>query len=243
MLTLVCGSDFRYFKYLRRLIGNVLDVITNEIYKDTKINFIVYDLGLKEEELKEIEQFPHIIIESFNYSIYPEHVSLEKYNGQMCNYSWKPIIIYDVCEKYGDLVHWMDTRNLYNKNDIFKNMINWLNTNYFFTPTSNANVQKWTHEKCIEYMKEHGSEKYLNNSNRNAALIGINYNIDWCKELIKEWKNCALIKECICPEGSHRRNHRQDQAVLTILFYKYHEKYDFKLKDDYMKIAIHQNKL
>jgi hypothetical protein len=35
-----------------------------------------------------------------------------------------------------------------------------------------------------------------------------------------EWKDLALIKECICPDGSDRYNHRQDHAVLSILFYK-----------------------
>ena len=29
-----------------------------------------------------------------------DYVSLEKFNGNNCSYAWKPIIIYDVCEKY-----------------------------------------------------------------------------------------------------------------------------------------------
>ena len=31
-------------------------------------------------------------------------------------------------------------------------------------------------------------------------------------------------KECIIPEGSDRLNHRQDQAILSILYYRYHNK-------------------
>jgi hypothetical protein len=32
----------------------------------------------------------------------------------------------------------------------------------------------------------------------------------------------ACIKECIAPHGSSRENHRQDQAVFTVLYYNYH---------------------
>ena len=30
------------------------------------------------------------------------------------------------------------------------------------------------------------------------------------------WEQCALARDCICPAGSSRRNHRQDQAALTL---------------------------
>jgi hypothetical protein len=34
---------------------------------------------------------------------------------------------------------------------------------------------------------------------------------------VNRWKECAVTKECIAPEGSNRKNHRQDQAVLSVL--------------------------
>ena len=173
-------------------------------------------------EIKEIKLFPYVILENFDFNKYPEHVSLEKYNGHNCSYAWKPIIIYDVCEKYGGLIHWMDTKNLYSD---FNNLIQILETEYVYTPISSGTIKKWTHPKCLEYMNEY---KYINQRARNGAVIGINYNIDWVKQLIKEWKDLALKKDCICPDGSDRSNHRQDQAVLSILFYKYQDIYKFK---------------
>jgi len=57
--------------------------------------------------------------------------------------------------------------------------------------------------------------------NRNGACMGFNTKIDLVKDFITEFYNCAMDKNCIAPDGSSRRNHRQDQAVFTILFYKY----------------------
>jgi len=36
--------------------------------------------------------------------------------------------------------------------------------------------------------------KYGNIEQRSAGVIAINYNISWVKELIKEWRDLALIK-------------------------------------------------
>ena len=34
---------------------------------------------------------------------------------------------------------------------------------------------------------------------------------------LDEWVDCALHKECVCPEGSSRASSRQDQAALTLV--------------------------
>jgi hypothetical protein len=39
------------------------------------------------------------------------------------------------------------------------------------------------------------------------------------EELARPWYECALTRQCIAPDGSNRRNHRQDQAALTVLAY------------------------
>jgi len=231
MLTLITAANTGYyFNMLKQLLNNVIEVSNS---KNIQIRVIVYNLGMNESEIKEIKLFQYVTLENFDFNKYPEHVSLEKYYGFNCTYAWKPIIIYDVCEKYGGLVHWMDTRNLYYD---FKNLIKILESEYIYCPISSGTVKKWTHPKCLDYMNGH---KFINYSPRNAAIIGINYNIDWVKNFIKKWRDLALIKECICPDGSDRSNHRQDQAVLTILFYKYLEIYNFKNICHYADLSIH----
>jgi hypothetical protein len=231
MLTLVTGSNSRYFNFLKQVLNNITNLIEKNNYKN--INIVVYDLGITLNELNELKLFTNIVIEKFDFNKYPEHVSLEKYNGNNCSYAWKPTIIYEVCEKYGGLVHWMDTRNLYSN---FNNLIDVLTNVYIYSPASSGNIEKWTHEKTLKYMDGY---KYQEKICRGAGIFGINYDIDWCKDFVKEWKDLALIKECICPEGSDRSNHRQDQAVLNILYYKYCEKYNFKIIDHYIDLSVH----
>ena len=232
MLTLVTGADTKYFKFLKQLLNNVIKISNS---KNINIRIIVYDLGMNKNEIDEIKKFSYVTLESFNFDKYPEHVSLEKYNGFNCSYAWKPIIIHEVCEKYGGLVHWMDTRSLYYD---FNNMINILKNDFIYTPTSSGNVKKWTYPTTLEYMNGY---KYIDRECRAGGIFGINYDIDWCKEFVEEWKNLALVKECICPENSNRDNHRQDQAVLTILFYKYQEKYNFKYINYYVDLTVHNS--
>ena len=76
---------------------------------------------------------------------------------------------------------------------------------------------------------------------RNGACVAFNYSIDWVKTFVKEYRDLACIKECIAPEGSSRSNHRQDQSVLSILFYKYHRKYNFKYTKKFLGFGIQRD--
>jgi len=40
------------------------------------------------------------------------------------------------------------------------------------------------------------------------------------REIVVPWRTGALDKDCIAPAGSSRRNHRQDQALLSYLVHK-----------------------
>lgn len=231
MLTLVTGANTgKYFQLLRKNLNNVIKV-SNE--KNIEIQIIVYNLGMTNNEADEIKLFSYVTLKEFDFNKYPEHVSLEKYYGLNCNYAWKPIIIHEVCEKYGGMVHWMDSANLYSD---FTNLIQILKENYIYTPISSGTIKEWTFPTCLNYMKGY---KYQNYPPRGAGIFAVNYDIEWVKKFVKEWKELALIKECICPEGSNRNNHRQDQALLSILYYKYQEIYNFNMINYLVDLSIH----
>ena len=70
--------------------------------------------------------------------------------------------------------------------------------------------------------------------------------------LASQWSKYSQIEECIAPKNSNRFNHRQDQAVLTLLIYlnniqntlsKYYKIYGIKIGQTFNKFYIQLNKL
>ena len=50
-----------------------------------------------------------------------------------------------------------------------------------------------------------------------GAIVGFDLSHSPARKLLAAWLSCALHRECIAPVGSHRGNHRQDQAELTVI--------------------------
>ena len=50
----------------------------------------------------------------------------------------------------------------------------------------------------------------------NGAFIGLHTGSETARAILREWRACSLDLECIAPGNSTRRDHRQDQAALTV---------------------------
>lgn len=218
--TFITGADESHYETLRQFLFNI------KKYENKEENrIIVYDLGLHLEHLNELKTlFPNYIYKIFDYSKYPKYFNIRINAGE---YAWKPTIIKEVCEKYGNIVIWVDAGTLFTKSQ--DNLKRILNNDYIFTPLSCHTIEKWTHPKTLQYMNWDSLGLDLKLIPRAGGFFGINYNISWCKEFVGEWARLAKIKECIAPEGSSRENHRQDQSILSILYYQYQKKYGFKM--------------
>ena len=231
---IVTAASQNHLKTLVQFINSFL-----KFYIDSKhVTLIVYDLGIETiywEDLKNSTKLiKNIIYKVFDYSKYPSYLNVNINAGE---YAWKPVIIYDTCVEFNDIVIWFDSGNLFLKP--LDMLHGHLLQNHLYSAISGGNILRWTHPKTIEFMN--CDMKMLNNPNRNAACVAFNYNTKWVKEFVKEWKDLALTKQCIAPEGSSRLNHRQDQAVLTILYYKYQEKYNFVDIPYYLDFTIHND--
>ena len=56
--------------------------------------------------------------------------------------------------------------------------------------------------------------------NLNAACVAFDPTNPKARQLAEEWARCAMDEYVIAPVGSSRENHRQDQALLTVLAYR-----------------------
>lgn len=217
---LVTGASDNHYKSLINMILSFMKYHKN----DTGYKIVVYNLGIKDDLwiklLNIFSRYTNFIPETFDYSQYPDYVNININAGE---YAWKPIIIHEVFNKYKDITLWMDAGNiLINKMHNINELISNDNIYSGYSGNANSTIERWTHPKTIEYMGAMANGYDITKcQSRNGACVGFNYNKQYVREFVEEYKNYALIKECIAPEGSDRSNHRQDQSIFSIMFYKY----------------------
>lgn len=223
------GCDSHYFQPWLELYTSIKLYIPNSIV-------YFFDLGLTQEQVDYIQNID-INYNYFDFSQYPEWVNINNDAGQ---WAWKPQIIKSVMDRYEIVTNenqyliWCDARNQLDCSlDV---IIYFIEKNGIYTNTTDGNVARWTVKETIEYLD---GMKYIDMPMRNAALPCFNINIDWVRNLINEYAELSLIKDCIFPLGSSRMNHRQDQSVLTLLYYKYKDNYLFDDSDFNAGIRVH----
>jgi hypothetical protein len=79
----------------------------------------------------------------------------------------------------------------------------------------------------------------LKKAPRDGAIVGVDLTNQGAVRVLEEWAHLAQQKDCIAPPGSDRENHRQDQAVLTLLYYAYTDTKD--LENSSFNLATHQD--
>jgi hypothetical protein len=208
MIIITGASDNHYL--------SLINMINSFIKHNEKNTLLIYNLGFSADKWNNIQTMFNnnsLTFKIFDYSKYPEWFNIHIEAGQ---YAWKPTIIYNTfLDNNNEKIVWMDAGNLIHTN--LNELEYYLDYYYIYSATSSGNIKLWTHPSTIKYM----NCKWIHMQNRNAACLGFNCKIDKVKDFIKEFYDCAQIKDCIAPEGSSRKNHRQDQAVFSVLFYKY----------------------
>jgi hypothetical protein len=228
MLTIVTGASQNHSKSLKQFLGTL---------KNVQIPFqcYIYDLGLNEETLNSLNQlYPDFIYKSFDYSKYPEYFNININAGE---YAWKPVIIEEVSKEVEGIIVWCDSGNKIIAS--LKNLYKIIETQGIYSPTSSGDIRKWTHPLTLEYFGINSCSLYLNKQNRNGACLGFDTGKIEVKEFIQKFSRLAQDKACIAPEGSSRTNHRQDQAVFTILYYQFFG--ERMTENRYISFSIHND--
>ena len=212
----VTAAEKNYFNQLESLLKSYNKYLSNKL--------IVYDIGLTKNQLQYLkDNFENLEIIKFQFNQYPKFIG-EYFDDKLGNYAWKPIIVEQVMQQHKSKVVWLDAGNLITKKIVFLKIA--LTTFGLVVPTSSNTIKDWTHPSTIEYIGI--NKKYLNSNNYASGLIGFDYNSKKAKKILELWSKFSQIQECISPKDSNRANHRQDQAVLTLLLYKYYFTNNFK---------------
>lgn len=184
----------------------------NREFENSEVIF--YDLGLDDDQAqaiksKSIEIFKHVEYRAFDFDSYPEFVK-PKYS----TYSWKPLIIHELFNEKKGNIFWKDSANQILKN--LKPIWDIMDQTGTYIPFSGSGTLKeWTVQATMDYLKV--PTEFYKARNRAGNTCGFSYSNENVRRLVEEWKDLALVRECIRPEGANRSNHRDDQSLLTIL--------------------------
>lgn len=219
--------------------SNHFGCLTNLLYSlrrfERRTRTLVYDLGLTPAKRRRLDAGGWETY-TFPFEKHPPHMNIQTGRGQ---YAWKPVIIAEALEKTGVSVLWLDAGNLVHER--LRRVRQVLRVEGFYSPTSPGTIAQWTHPGTLEYLG--ASSQLLSRPNRNGAVVGFNPARAGIGDFVDCWKRGALDARCIAPEGSDRSNHRQDQAVLSVLAYQFQQKLGFTLVDELLGITIHNDKL
>jgi len=185
-----------------------------------------YDLGLTPREASGLPSWDGLVYRRFDYSAYPAHMNVEINAGE---YAWKPVIVAQVVDAVRSLGHsadvlWADAGCYFHALDRIAEKIR--ASDGLWVRTSSGTMIDWTHPLTFEYLKGDRAH-YGPKPNADATLVGFATGSQVASvrdavydEIVVPWKACAMVKDCIAPPGSSRKNHRQDQAVLSYLVHK-----------------------
>lgn len=231
-MILITGANQNYSDALR----GWLEAFQAAYPEPGSVTLIVWDLGLAPENRAALEQSfsrPDVSWKQFNFGRYPDFVNIQVEAGQ---YAWKPALIWETAQTFpGDTLVWMDAGNR-----ILRPLLRLqtaLEKEGVYSPMSSGTIQRWTHPRTLALM---GIGNRLDRLDcRNGACIGLALRKPWVQQLLEEWKTACLQKEVIAPPGSNRKNHRQDQAIFTIVYYKFWNRHGFGRVDEYLDFQTH----
>jgi len=171
-----------------------------------------------------------------NFQTGSKHLNINESAG---HYAWKPVVVADTLRETAGMLLWLDAGNLVHCKLHRIRAI--MAEHGVYSPVSSDNVARWTHPATLRYLG--APPAFLHRLNRSGGIVGLNANHEGVTQMAEMWKSCALDVNCIAPPGSNRDNHRQDQAILTVLMYNFQARHGCALVEERLDISWHNDHL
>jgi hypothetical protein len=236
-ITMVSAASQNHVKSLRNLLLTTVSAM-DKIY--------IFDLGIEPSTVNDLKsEFPTVSFERFPFYKFPSFYDVTRSAGE---YAWKPALLEMVLDcvlrtpkdNRRRIMLWVDAGNKLIKDPT--ELCEYVYKNGIYSPRSQSEVHVWTHPKMLEYFDIGEKDPIRQFPNRNGAIFGFYVDDNEVCELVHQFARYALIKDCIAPIGSSRMNHRQDQSLFTILYYKYLEKHAYMNQEPYyLCFSVHND--
>ncbi len=224
---LVNAMSHNHFTESHNFIGSVQQTMP-------EVKIIVYNLGLKAEEVSELRKMCDVEVRYFNFSVYP------KYVRRLQNFAWKPLIVKEVSLEH-EIVVWADTSIRFYTSlteHIFPYFLATGMTYIGLPLRGSSNIVQFTHDQTLSYFN------LTRSMLTDFPQIQANFAVFWMKGeattlIVNEWAKCAKHEACIAPSGAVSGSgkicvdkskvveatefvgcHRYDQSALDMIVFK-----------------------
>lgn len=210
-MTIMTGASDNHHKSLCKLLQCLRT-------KARRARVWVYDLGLTGNALAAVRdvvnKYPRQMqLRTFDYANEPAFVNIHTNAG---HYAWKPIIIFRALQELrgtGQYGFWLDAgcrlaSGLKRVHDAVARVGLW-------SPVSSGHIAMWTHQRTLKAM--HATARDLIDNNRSGGVVAFDPEHNEARYIIGQWYTLARQKHILAPKGSSRKNHRQDQSLLSVL--------------------------
>ena len=192
-----------------------------------RTKMILYDIGLTANERRQLGTYCNVEVRNFTFERYPHHVR------ELDIYAWKPLIVSEVAQQY-QVILYGDSSVRMKSSDMVTVLKSIVTFPFVSGIPHHQPIISLTHEGTINYLLKSPSRKEM------AAFTGTQAGVwlMWANSMmkarvIKAWKDCALNRSCISPEGAsygpckfteeafreglYVRCHRYDQSALNMI--------------------------
>jgi len=233
-MIILTGANSSFYLSLRQLLNNIKHFVRpcDKVY--------CVDLGLTSKQYNFIKSRKYE--DKFNFELVRIPINIVKeYPAHVVNlesYAFKAMIFDYLILKNNikDRVLWIDSANLLFNSTLEIEIL--ISNTKIYSPYSAETIDRYCHPLTIERMKYTGS---LKNDMLSGGCIGIDTTTHLGECFLKDFCSMCLNPSIIIPEGSNKSNHRQDQSVLTILYWTYYGNYKLKRERDWKFISFHNN--
>jgi hypothetical protein len=197
---------------------------------------VVWNLGLTPEELAAFHTEFQIPIHRFPYENYPAFYDITVNSGQ---YAWKSACIeltLKTAVSEPAVYLWLDAGNMII--EPLKDLILFIQKQGFFTPMSGGSIREFIHPGTLAALQRTYAD-FKGKTMRNGAILGFYTGYPWVNEMFQTWRRWCDTEAILAPPGSDRSNHRQDQALLTIVYWDSAKKRGLNSMREFHSIQTH----
>jgi hypothetical protein len=221
-LTILTAANEAYWRCLWQFLASA-----RRMGMDRQARIVVGDLGLGPDTLARLRRrFGFAEIRPFDFADYPPHVALATRT-----YAWKPMVIAEAARAFGGQLLWLDSAALFQTRDLSEFRSGLARDGTYVLKGASA-----LELRCNGFTLDalNGPAEDRKRPERPATIIGLDTARPAVCDLIAEWKAHSLVPERIAPRTS---GHNPEQALLSILLFKYERLGGIGLSDGEIDIS------